>query len=127
MSVSCGLKHTVVLTEKGEVYAWGANNLGQIGMPADWVPPAEATSARKGGGGAKGGKGATKKQKPTYEEVSKIVRGMLPIEPRPLSQLLRTYDRETNASEPLRASPTLKLVPQSHTSRTVLFRAPADT
>ena len=63
----------------------------------------------------------------SLQKVSKIVRGMLPIEPRPLSQLLRTYDRETNASEPLRASPTLKLVPQSHTSRTVLFRAPADT
>ena len=29
--VACGYKHTLALTDKGEVYAWGKNMFGQLG------------------------------------------------------------------------------------------------
>ncbi|KAH3757836.1 cell wall anchor protein [Pelomyxa schiedti] len=32
LSMSCGVNHSVVVIESGDVYAWGANNLGQIGV-----------------------------------------------------------------------------------------------
>jgi RCC1 and BTB domain-containing protein len=31
VDIACGSHHTLVLTEDGEVYAWGQNNCGQIG------------------------------------------------------------------------------------------------
>ncbi len=33
--VSCGGLHTVALTDKGEVWAWGKNDLGQLGTGSD--------------------------------------------------------------------------------------------
>ncbi|XP_018317351.1 RCC1 and BTB domain-containing protein 1 [Mycetomoellerius zeteki] len=32
VKVTCGLNHTLVLTDKGNIYAWGANNFGQLGI-----------------------------------------------------------------------------------------------
>ena len=29
--VACGYAHTLVLTDEGQVYAWGANSYGQLG------------------------------------------------------------------------------------------------
>ena len=115
-----------MLTEKGEVYAWGANDVGQIGMPTEWAPPTAARTAPSKGKGGKASPPKSVQKPPAYEEVSKIVRGMLPMKPRLLPQLLHTYDPDTNTSSPLCTTPTLRLLPQSHTSRTILFRAPAD-
>lgn len=30
--VSCGLKFSVALSVQGEIYAWGENNYGQLGL-----------------------------------------------------------------------------------------------
>lgn len=32
VQIACGLKHTVALTNNGELYAWGSNNEGQLGL-----------------------------------------------------------------------------------------------
>lgn len=29
--VACGYAHTLVLTDEGQIYAWGANSYGQLG------------------------------------------------------------------------------------------------
>jgi len=29
--VACGYEHTLALTNEGEVFAWGKNNIGQLG------------------------------------------------------------------------------------------------
>eukprot|EP00727_Mastigamoeba_balamuthi_P014672 m51a1_g9830 hypothetical protein (1004) ;mRNA; r:1920609-1924455 len=41
VSVACGLQHTLALTRTGDVFAWGRNDLGQLGMSskADCVLP----------------------------------------------------------------------------------------
>ncbi len=31
MDLSCGFGHCLALTDRGEVYAWGRNNKGQVG------------------------------------------------------------------------------------------------
>jgi len=36
VKVCCGYKHTLVLTNKGKIYAWGDNNYGQIGVNKDY-------------------------------------------------------------------------------------------
>ena len=33
IKVSCGTNHAVALTNQGEVYVWGTNSRGQLGMP----------------------------------------------------------------------------------------------
>lgn len=30
--VACGYAHTLVLTDEGQVYVWGANSYGQLGI-----------------------------------------------------------------------------------------------
>jgi len=32
VKLTCGCNHTLALTNKGEIYAWGDNNYGQIGV-----------------------------------------------------------------------------------------------
>lgn len=32
IQIACGQKHTVALTNNGEVYSWGSNNEGQLGF-----------------------------------------------------------------------------------------------
>jgi len=32
VKLTCGCNHTLTLTNKGEIYAWGDNNYGQIGI-----------------------------------------------------------------------------------------------
>jgi len=37
--VSCGHNHTVVLTERGQLYSWGDDRYGQLGLgPTDLQP-----------------------------------------------------------------------------------------
>lgn len=31
LQVACGYAHTLVLTDEGQIYAWGANSYGQLG------------------------------------------------------------------------------------------------
>jgi len=38
VKVACGSEHTLALTNKGEVYAWGQNNYGQVGVNNNWKP-----------------------------------------------------------------------------------------
>ncbi|XP_052172883.1 ultraviolet-B receptor UVR8-like isoform X3 [Diospyros lotus] len=41
--VSCGARHSAILTEDGKVYSWGWNKYGQLGVgePVDWNIPSE--------------------------------------------------------------------------------------
>lgn len=38
MDISCGQHHTVVVTDKAEVYVFGANNYGQLGIDNELFP-----------------------------------------------------------------------------------------
>nr|XP_031849691.1 probable E3 ubiquitin-protein ligase HERC4 isoform X1 [Nomia melanderi] len=35
VQVACGMKHTIALTNNGELYSWGCNKEGQLGLDAD--------------------------------------------------------------------------------------------
>ena len=35
VQIACGLKHTLALTNNGEIYAWGSNEEGQLGLGQD--------------------------------------------------------------------------------------------
>lgn len=35
VQIACGLKHSIALTNNGELYAWGSNSDGQLGLGSD--------------------------------------------------------------------------------------------
>ncbi|CAN0489220.1 unnamed protein product, partial [Hapterophycus canaliculatus] len=37
LKVSCGAKHTLIVTSRGHLFAWGDNRYGQCGLP--WRSP----------------------------------------------------------------------------------------
>lgn len=37
VKIGCGLKHCVAITSSAQMYAWGANTLGQLGVKTDEV------------------------------------------------------------------------------------------
>ena len=119
--VACGAKHTVAVTDDGEIFAWGANECGQLGAPADWRvagPEAEGkqkqtTAPRRASGGAISTAAAA---------VADAVREALPLPPSRLPQRLHVYDAARNACEPFAVSRAYTLVPQGLASRTVVWR-----
>lgn len=37
VQVACGIKHVLALTNNGEIYAWGSNTEGQLGLGSDVI------------------------------------------------------------------------------------------
>lgn len=37
VQVACGIKHVLALTNNGEIYAWGSNAEGQLGLGTDVI------------------------------------------------------------------------------------------
>lgn len=37
VQIACGLNHTVALTNNGELYSWGCNKEGQLGLGGDSI------------------------------------------------------------------------------------------
>eukprot|EP00752_Nemacystus_decipiens_P014841 g13213.t1 len=55
VQVSCGAKHTLVVTADGRLFAWGDNRYGQCGLP--WPSRSSSSPGGSGGGSGDGGGG----------------------------------------------------------------------
>lgn len=60
--VSCGAKHTLVVTVEGRLFAWGDNRYGQCGLPWPSSQSPSSPGSDGGGGGGNDIKHKTKKK-----------------------------------------------------------------